>query len=109
MFGGFSFLLFLCDMENGQTLKLTLETKLNAILIVDKKKNLVFMSTDMNMSVLDWMIKMGIENKFPVGYKAPNLLKYKLKYEGDGSSNTHKMSAYLYDDSDYRIFVNIIK
>jgi len=91
------------------TLKLTLETKLNAILIVDKKKSLAFMTTDMNMSVLEWMIKMGIEQKFPVGYKAPNLLNYKLRYECDGSSNTHKMSGYFYEDSDYRIFVNIIE
>jgi hypothetical protein len=91
------------------TLKLTLETRLNAILLLDKKKNLAFMTTDMNMSVLDWMIKMGIEKKFPFEYKAPNLLDFKLKYECDGSSSTHKMSSYLYDGSDYRIFVNIIE
>jgi hypothetical protein len=95
-------------MKN-RTLKLTLETRLNAILVVDKKTKLVFMSTDMNMSVLEWMIKMGNEKQFPVGYKAPNLLKMKLKYAHDGSSDTHKMSAYLYDDSDYRVFVNIIQ
>lgn len=95
-------------MEN-RTLKLTLETRLNAILVLDKKQKLVFMTTDMNMSVLEWMIKMGIEKQFPVGYKAPNLLNLKLKYECDGSSETHKMSAYLYDDSNYRVFVNIIQ
>jgi hypothetical protein len=95
-------------MKN-RTLKLTLETKLNAILLVDKKEKLTFMSTDLNMSVLEWMIKMGIEKQFPFEYKAPNLLDFKLKYECDGSSSTHKMSSYIYDDSDYRIFVNVIE
>lgn len=90
-----------------KTLKLRLETKINAILFVDKKHKIVHTSKDLNTTVLDWMIAMGIKQNFPLNYTAPNLLSFKLKYKCDGSNPTHKMSSYLYDDENYTIFVNV--
>ena len=90
-----------------KTFKLRLETKINAILIVDKKYNHVFMSTDLNTTLLEWMNAMGVEGQFPQGYVVPNLLSFNLKYECDGSNPLHKMTSYLYDDKNYRIFVNV--
>ena len=88
-----------------QTLKLKLETRLNAILFVDKMKFITLMSTDLDMSLLDWMIKTGKN----VEYKSPNLLDFELKYQCCGSNDTHKMSSYLYDTSKYTLFVNVIE
>jgi hypothetical protein len=90
-----------------KTLSLTPETKINAILVVDKKENRVCMSTDMDMSLLEWTIQHSMSNKVLEFGELPNFLNMVLKYNCDGSNETHKMSGYLYQDKKYTVFVNV--
>ena len=90
-----------------ETLSLTPETKINAILVVDKKENRVCMSTDMDMTLLDWTIKHSMSDKVLEFGELPNFLNMVLKYNCDGSNETHKMSGYLYQDKKYTVFVNV--
>ena len=89
-----------------KTLFLTPSTKLNAILVVDKKTSKISMSQDLSMTLLEWTMRFSMSDK-ALTFKLPNLLQYKLKYECDGSNPTHKMSSYLYEDKNYLIFVNL--
>ena len=89
-----------------KTLFLTPSTKLNAILVVDKKTSTFTMSQDMCMTLLEWTMRFSMSDK-ALTFKLPNLLQYKLKYKFDGSNLTHKMTAYLYEDKNYTICVNL--
>jgi hypothetical protein len=88
-------------------INLTPETKINAILLVDFKTLNVTMSKDMNMTLLEWIMKYSFSNESLEFGPLPNLLDMTFDYAGDGSNGIHKMSAYLFEDSNYRVFVNI--
>jgi hypothetical protein len=90
-----------------KTLSLTPETKINAILVVDKKENRVCVSTDMDMTLLNWIFKHSMSDKALEFGELPNLLNMVFKYNCDGSNETHKMSGYLYQDKKYTVFVNV--
>lgn len=91
-----------------KTLSLTPSTKLNAILIVDKSKKSknVAVTSDMNMTLLEWTMHYSMSDtalKMPL----PNLLSMKFSYEMDSSNDTHKMSAYKFEDKKYLVFVSV--
>lgn len=91
-----------------KTLKLTPETKINALLVVDKKKTKnVIISQDMNMTLLEWTMRFSFSNQALIFGVLPNFLNMKFKYDCDGSNNTHKMSCYVYEDNNYLVSVNV--
>ena len=89
-----------------KSLFLTPSTKLNAILVVDKKTSKVSMSQHLCMTLLEWTMRFSMGDK-TLTFKLPNFSQCKLKYKCDGSNPTHKMSSYLYEDKNYLIFVNL--
>jgi hypothetical protein len=87
-------------------MKLTQKTKINAIIIIDKKNPNVAMSQDLNMTLLEWTFRFSMSNP---PFRLPNLLQYELKYKLDGSNEFTKMSCYDYEDKNYTIFVSVIE
>jgi hypothetical protein len=90
-----------------KTLSLTPETKINAITVINKKNAHVAMSMDMNMTLLEWTMRYSMSDESLSFGRLPNLLTMKYKYVCDGSNGKHKMSAFLHDNSDYRVFLNV--
>ncbi len=95
-------------------MKLTQKTKINTIIIIDKNKPNVVVSKNMNMTLLEWtMIYSFSDDALSFG-RLPNLLDMNFKldsknfiYKQDGSNDRINMTSYIFDDNNYRVFVNI--
>jgi hypothetical protein len=90
-----------------KTLSLKPNTKINAITVINKKNPNVAMSKDMNITLLEWMMRYSMTDEAIAFGSLPNLLTMKYKYICDGSNGKHKMSAFLHDDPDYRVILNV--
>lgn len=90
-----------------KSIKLTPKTKINAILIIDKKKPNLVMYKDMNITLLAWTIKYSFSDDALSFGRLPNLLDMNFQYKQDGSNGIHKMSSYLFEDKNYKVFINI--
>ena len=90
-----------------KSIKLTPKTKINAILIIDKKRPSVVMSKDMSMTLLEWTIKYSFSDDALRFGRLPNLLDMNFQYKQDGSNGIHKMSSYLFENKNYKVFINI--
>lgn len=88
-------------------MKLTQTTKINAIIIIDKKRLSGVISKDMNMTLLEWTIKYSFSDKSLSFGRLPNLLDMNFQYKQDGSNGNHKMSSYLFEDENYQVYINI--
>jgi hypothetical protein len=90
-----------------KTLTLTPATRINAITVVNLKKPNVAMSKDMNMTLLEWVMMYSMSDEALVFGPLPNLLTMKFKYFCDGSNGTHKMSAFIHENTDYKVMINV--
>jgi len=90
-----------------KTLTLTPATRINAITVINLKKPNVAMSTDLNMTLLEWTMHYSLSDDALVFGPLPNLLTMKYKYFCDGSNGKHKMSAFLHEGPDYKIMLNV--
>jgi hypothetical protein len=87
-------------------MNLTLFTPINSIILVDRKTNMVFNSSDMNMSLVEWIMKTYENCDLPVGYKLPDLTEMDFHKVLKGTGNTSKGYTYEYtyikhEDSNY--------
>lgn len=91
-----------------KTLFLTPSTKINAILVIDKKNPNAISFQHLNMTLLEWTMHFSMSNQ-ALTFRLPNLLQYELNYKLDSSNEITKMSGYSYEDENYTIFVSVIE
>ena len=76
-------------------MNLTLFTPINSIVLVDKKNNMIFNSKDLNMPLIEWMMKTFQNCDLPEGYSLPDLTEINFHKVMKGSGQTSK--GYTYD------------
>jgi hypothetical protein len=76
-------------------MNLTLFTPINSIVLVDRKNNMIFHSSDMNMPLVEWIVKTFQNCDLPEGYSLPDLTEMKFHKKMKGSGKTSK--GYTYD------------
>ena len=96
-----------------KTLVLDKQTRINAILVVDKKNQPVFYSKDMNMSLEEYLERCEMMEFIENSPKIPNILNKKLSFQNDGVSHTSTgvpfhSTMYHYEDNEIIIAVNVI-
>ena len=89
------------------------QTKLNAILVVDKKNSEVFSSKDLNMTLEQYITRSIIMSITENAPSIPHLYDMELDLvistDGKTSKGYHyKSSAYKHENDDILVFVNVI-
>jgi len=89
------------------------ETKLNAILVVDKKNEETFMSQHLNMTLEEYLTRSMIMSVVENAPSLPKLYNMELDFVMNVGGRTSKgyfyeSTAYKHEDDDVLVFVNVI-